>query len=77
MNPAEKKLHQLLINLTKDFSYQDLIDYRKDRNWIKYDNSTSIERLLTIVREVREFKDGYFDDENLYGNEEENNNDEF
>jgi hypothetical protein len=74
VNPAEKKLQQFLINLTNGFSYQDFIKYRKDRNWVKYDASTPIERLLMIVREVKEFKNGYFDDENLFENE--NNNDD-
>jgi hypothetical protein len=76
VNPAEKKLHQLLINLTKGFSYQDCIKYRKDRNWTKYDVSTPVERLMMIVREVKEFKNGYFDDENLF-EDENNNNDNY
>ena len=74
MNPAEKKIHQLLIRLTKGFSQKDYFEYRKERNWLNYDSSTSIEKLIMIVREVKEYKNGYFDD-NLY--DEENNNDNF
>ena len=66
MNPAEQKLHKLLMNLTKDFVNKDFFEYRKERNWEKYDASTSTEKLLMIIREVKEFKNGYFDDENSF-----------
>ena len=74
MNPAEKKIHYLLMKLTKDFKNKDYFEYRKDRNWSKYDTSTSVEKLMIIVREVKEFKNGYFDDDDLF--EEQNNLDE-
>ncbi len=76
VNPEEKKLNKLLINLTNGFSYQDFINYRKERNWEKYNTSSSIEKLLMIIREVKEFKNGYFDDENFYDNEN-NSNEEY
>lgn len=60
MNFEEKKLHQILINLTKGFSYNDSITYRKDRNWIKFDLLTSVEKLKYILKEVQEYKQGYF-----------------
>lgn len=63
MNPAEKKLHQILISLTKNFSYNDSIEYRKERNWLKHDSYNQIEKLNSIIREVKEFKNGYFDDD--------------
>ncbi len=74
MNPAEKKINNLLINLTRGFSYQDFINYRKNRNWAKYNSSTPIERLMMILKEVKEFKDGYFDEDDLFGYQQNNNN---
>ncbi len=72
MNPAESKLHQLLIKLTKDFINKEFFEYRKERNWMIYDNSSQIERLMITIREVKEYKNGYFDDE-IHDNENENN----
>lgn len=62
MNPAEKKLNFTLLNLTKGFSYHDFIAYRKDRNWDKYDKLSSVDKLIMILQEVKEYKNGYFDD---------------
>ena len=62
MDFQEQKLHKLLIELTKDFVHKDFIEYRKERNWIKYDNSTSIQRLSMIFKEIKEHKDGYFEE---------------
>ena len=76
MFSSEKELNKLLIKLTEGFSYQDFITYRKNRNWKKYDSSNSSERLMMILKEVKEFKNGYFDEENLY-NDENNNDDIF
>jgi hypothetical protein len=63
MSPAESKLHQFLIKFTKDFTNKEFLEYRKERNWSKYDESTSIDKLMMIIREVKEYKNGYFEDE--------------
>lgn len=76
MNFEEKRLHQTLINLTKGFSYKDSVEYRKERNWQKYDASNPIERLLIIIKEVQQYKKGYFEEDNLFGEQDENNYDD-
>ena len=63
VNFSEKKLHQSLINLTKDFVHKDFIEYRKERSWKKYDDSTPTERLMMIMREIKEHKNGYSEGE--------------
>lgn len=62
----------MLIKLTEDFTREDYFKYRKDRDWKKYDASTPLERLFIIMREIKEYKNGYFDDD--YSSE--NNNSE-
>ena len=61
MDFQEQKLHKLLIGLTKDFIHKDFMEYRKERNWSKYDSYTSTQRLAMIFREIKEHKDGYFE----------------
>jgi len=75
MHFEEKKLHQILMKLTHGFTYQNYIEYRKNRNWQKYDAMTPVQRLQLILKEISEYKNGYFEDEN-YGDEE-NNIDEY
>jgi len=74
MNFEEKKLHQKLIILTKGFTYKDSITYRKDRNWVKFDALTSIERLLEIIKEVQQYKKGYYEDDDFFDNSNDENN---
>lgn len=76
MFSSERELNKTLIKLTAGFSYQDSINYRKDRNWQKYDTSNSSEKLLMIIKEVKEYKNGYFDEDDLFGYEN-NNNDNY
>jgi len=76
MNNEEKQLHQALIRLTKGFSYKDSTEYRKDRNWEKYDALSPIDRLKQIIKEVQQYKKGYFEEDNLLGENFENNLDE-
>lgn len=64
MDFSERKLHQLLIKLTNDFKNEDFFEYRKERNWEKHDNLTSIDRLILIIKEIKEYKNGYFEEEN-------------
>jgi hypothetical protein len=70
MNFEEKRLHQTLIKLTRTFSRKDFFEYRKNRNWQKYDAMHPIERLQLILREISEYQKGYFEDDNYYGDEE-------
>ncbi len=68
---VDKNTNQILIKLTRDFSCQDFLNYRKERNWKNYDFSAPNDRLIIILKEIKEFKNGYFDEEDLYN--EENN----
>lgn len=56
MSLSEKELHKTLINHTNNFTIKDFFNYRKDRNWIKYNASTPIERLIIINKEIEEYK---------------------
>jgi len=76
MHFEEKRLHQVLIKLTSGFTHKDFQEKRKNRNWQKYDAMNPIERLRLILNEVNEYKNGYFEDEGYYGDEE-NNIDEY
>lgn len=69
MNYVDRNTNQLLIKLTRDFSCQDFLNYRKERNWKKYDFSSPNDRLIIILKEIKEFQDGYFDEENLLNDE--------
>ena len=64
MFPEEKNLHFTLINLTKGFSYSDLVNYRKERNWEKYNLLNPIDKLRMIMKEIMEYKNGYIEDNN-------------
>lgn len=63
MNFDEKRLHQTLINLTRNLKHKEFHEYRKERNWVKYDAMTPIERLQLIFREIKEYQNGYIEDE--------------
>ncbi len=63
MDFQEKKMHQILMGLTKDFVHKDFIEYRKERSWTKYDASTQSERLIMILKEIKEHKNGYSEGE--------------
>lgn len=63
MDFQEKKIHQLLMSLSKDFTSIDFFEYRKERNWKKYDASTPLERLIIILKEIKEYKNGYIEEE--------------
>lgn len=75
MHFEEKRLHQTLIKITTGFTHKDLQEYRKNRDWKKYDAMTPIGRLQLILNEINEYKNGYFEDENYYGDEENNTDD--
>lgn len=63
VNFDEKRLHQTLINLTRGLKHKEFHEYRKDRNWEKYDAMTPVERLQLILREIKEYQNGYFEEE--------------
>ena len=52
-------LNRVLDSITKDFTHTDRLQYRKNRDWVKYDKSTQIGRLYIILKEVQKYKNKY------------------
>ena len=71
MNYEENRLHQTLIKLRKDFTNNDYFEYRKNRDWKKFDAMTPVGRLMHIIKEVKEYKNGYFEEDNFSADEPE------
>lgn len=52
----ESYLNVLLTNETKDFTYSEMIELRKNRNFSQYDQLCNLEQLVHRAREVFYFK---------------------
>lgn len=58
-----KRLHKKIIELTKDFSFHDFLECRKERNWEKFDMLNPSQKLIYRIKEIKEYKNGYSSDE--------------